>query len=386
MTVRAWWRRLLGLWLIVGLAGSLWAASLVICPKCGTEADAGVTLCSHCGALLPVKVELPSAVPAAVTPEKKGTTSSDLALEAARTDKRLALESLPKRPDLAYAFGGNALALSRLVKREGGSADVGKSLAENLERYRNLLAYTTRPCPACSGAGKRSVQFQQLSGDKTAHLGATPLQVADGTACQACGGRGVVSAGRSADERRVLIAQGWRDFETRQQAQGRVACGRVWVPSDLLALLDVKAQALLRVATPTPCAGCMGLGIQDCSRCKGAGQLKCNNPGCVNGCIIVKEANALSAKTALNRKEHCPTCQGSGLMPCTDCRGGGTVACVRCNGTGRNAVCADCGGQGWEACPKCKGAGMVSSGTCPDCHGEKVILCPKCHGEGCAAK
>ena len=386
MTVRAWWRRLLTPVLVVGLACSLWAASLVICPKCGTEADANASVCPHCGAVLPaVKVEPAAPAAAAASADAHAGTISDLAFESARADKHLADECLAKRPELAYAYDENALALSRLVKREGLSAAAGKALAEHLERCRNLLAHTTRACTACNGSGKSTVHFQGMIGDKSSQAGAS-VAISDGPPCPVCGGRGEVSAGRSAGELRVLIGQGRRDFETRQQAAGRVACGRVWVPSNLLSLLDVKAQALIRSASPTPCSGCMGIGIQDCSHCKGSGHLKCSNDGCVNGWIVHKEVNTLTPKTALNRKERCPVCQGSGFMPCPDCRGLGTTACQLCNGTGRSAACQECGGQGWEPCPKCQGAGNVKGVPCPDCHGQGERLCPKCHGEGCALR
>jgi len=386
MTARAWWRRLLSPLLIVCLACSLWAAGLVICPKCGTEAGANATVCAHCGADLPV-IKGESAAPAgtAAVADRRVATISDMALEATRTDKRLAEESLAKRPEIAYSYYENALALGRLVNREGLSTNAGRTLAENLERCRSLLAYTTRPCTACNGSGKISVKFQGLIGDKSAQSGAS-LLLSDGPACPVCSGRGVVPAGRSANELRVLIAQGRRDFETRQQAVGRVACGRVWVPSDLLPLLDVKAQALIRAACPTPCSACMGMGIQDCFHCKGVGRIKCSNEGCMNGWIIHKESNTLAPKLAINRKERCPVCQGSGFMSCPDCRGLGTIPCKNCNGTGRNAVCPDCGGQGWGACPKCQGTGSVGGAICPECRGKGDRACPKCHGEGCAVR
>jgi len=388
MTTRRWWRRLPGMLAIIFLACSLWAAGLVICPKCGTEADGNATICAHCGALLPGgKVAPVAPTNTAASADKLPTTIPDIALEAARQDKRLAGECLTNnRPAVAYSYYQNALALSRLIKREGMTADAGKSLAENVERCRNLLAYTTRPCPTCNGSGTRSIQFHAMVGDKSAQAGVS-MPLSESGTCPTCNGRGVVSAGRSANELRVLIAQGWRDFETRQQALGRVASGRVWVPPELLSLLDVKARALIRTACPTPCPGCMGIGIQDCASCKGTGRLKCNHEGCVNGWITIKESNTMtSSKTAIARKEHCPVCQGSGFMPCPDCRGLGTAPCKICNGTGRNPVCQECGGQGWEPCPKCQGAGSVGGTICPACHGEKELLCPKCHGEGCTVR
>ena len=386
MTARAWWCRLTGLFLVACLACSLWAASLVICPKCGTEAEPSATVCAHCGALLPaVKVEPVAPANTPVPPEKHSSAISTLALDATRADRRLADESLAPRPELAYAYYENALAVSRLVRREGLPASAGKSLAENLERCRNQLAHTTRPCVACNGNGKSSVHFQALAGDKSAPSGSS-VTLADGPPCAVCGGSGVVTVGRSADELRVLIAQGRRDFDTRQQAAGRVACGRAWLPPDLLAQLSVKEQALVRTACPTPCAGCTGIGIQDCQHCKGSGRIKCSNGGCVNGWITRKESNTLTPKVAVSRKERCAVCQGAGIVPCSDCRGVGTIPCKTCNGSGRNAVCLDCGGQGWAPCSKCQGAGTVGGKPCPDCHGAGDRLCPKCHGEGCAVK
>jgi len=189
-----------------------------------------------------------------------------------------------------------------------------------------------------------------------------------------------------------LIGQGRRDFETRQEAAGRVACGRTWVPADLAAKLNVRQQALLRTACPTPCPDCMGLGVMDCPHCKGAGRIKCNNDGCKDGFILVKVANAIctgkkDSSSAITRREMCPVCAGTGFMPCPDCHAGGTVPCKTCHGTGRNASCVDCGGQGWVTCAKCHGTGKQADGTvCPECQGLIEHLCVKCHGEGSVPK
>ena len=387
MTLHVWWRRILAPVALILLAGSLWAASLLICPKCGTEADASATVCPHCGAPLPVtQVVTPAPIPAPPAPaQKQKALISDLALEALHTDSRLADENLAVRPELSCCYYENALALGRLVNREGLSADAGKTLAGNLEKCRSLQTQTQRTCPGCNGTGKYSMQLRSLAGDKSLQVGA-PALATDGTACSVCGGRGVVAGGRSVDELRVLMAQGRRDFDARQQAIGRVACGRVWVPANLMVLLDVKAQALVRTTYPTPCAGCMGSGIQDCTHCKGAGRIKCSNDGCVNGWVTVKEPNAFASKTPLTHKERCTICQGTGLMPCPDCHAQGTTPCKTCSGSGRNAVCPDCGGQGFGPCPKCQGTGHNGSAVCPECQGKGERLCPKCHGEGCAVK
>lgn len=359
-------------------ACSLAAAALVICPKCGFEGGEGATTCAHCGAALP------AARPAAPAPASEPSSStgsvSEQALAALRLDLRLANENVVSRTELAYAFYQNALALSRLVKREGSvSAEAGRVLAENVERSRAALTQASRPCPVCQGSGKRSLRFQHLGNEKNA-------AVAEGLTCNSCGGKGMVRAGRSADELRVLIAQGRRDFDQREQALGRVARGRAWLPSELANRLDVRTEALVRSAVPTPCSDCMGIGLQDCGRCKGAGRIKCTN-GCQDGWVIRKENNNLSAKVVLNRREPCSVCQGSGQISCPDCRGAGATPCRTCHGTGLGAACADCGGAGWQPCPTCHGSGQTGDDkTCSDCQGRHERLCLKCHGEGCVTK
>jgi len=388
MILRSWWRRLLGPVVIASMACTLWAAALLICPKCGTEADGTAMVCPHCGAALPViRVAAPAATNVPPPVEKHTTAVSDMALTAVHADVHLANESLSDRPELAYAYFENALAVSRLVNREGMSADAGKVLAENLEHCRNLRAQRTRTCTTCNGTGRYTLQLQALSGDRKSQPHA-PVSLSDGPGCPVCGGRGVVPASRLPDELRMLIARGRRDFVARQQAIGYVACGRVWMPPDLLALLDVKAQALVRTACPTPCSSCMGSGLQNCNQCKGSGKIKCSNEGCVLGWITHKDddPDVHASKKAQSHKEICPVCQGTGRMTCPDCQSLGVLPCKVCNGTGRNVVCAECGGQGYGPCPKCQGTGRVGNLVCPECQGKGERLCPKCHGEGCALK
>ena len=62
-----------------------------------------------------MRVPLHGAESAAAPAEKLPATISDLALEAARLDKRTADEWLAKRPEVSYSFYENALALSRLT-------------------------------------------------------------------------------------------------------------------------------------------------------------------------------------------------------------------------------------------------------------------------------
>jgi len=380
------WTWLTGVIILLTAVCSVWAAVLLVCPKCGYEVEAGVLVCPHCNAAMPAPKaasEAATAKAGALPGMAAGLHSDDVstqAMEAARADWRAALDCQQQRPELAWAYCENALALSRLVRRDNLAADSGAMLAQGLERNREAVKVAARPCPSCNGTGKRNVQFQGLSGDKS-------TQVAEGLTCTACGGSGVVRVNRTADELRVLLAQGRRDFDARQQAQGRVACGRAWVPQNLADRLSVQAQALIRTACPTPCNACQGTGVEDCGRCKGAGRIKCNNDGCQNGWIVRKELNTLTAKSSLNRREQCPVCQGTGLMPCADCHATGTVACKSCHGSGRSPVCQDCGGQGWSACSRCHATGKLPDGSiCPDCRGSGERLCQKCRGEGCTGR
>ena len=372
------WRWLIGLLTVCMAVCTIWAAGLLVCPKCGYEVDATATICAHCGAALPPPKADAAASSALEAPH--ADTVSTQAMEAARTDWRAALDCQVLRPELAWAYCENALALSRLVRRDTIAMGSGSALAEGLERNRAAVKQSTRPCAICNGTGRRTVQFQGLSGDKN-------TQVAEGLTCTACGGSGVMRVNRTADELRVLLAQARRDFDAREQAQGRVACGRVWLPQGLADQLSVREQALIRTAAPTPCSSCQGTGVEDCGRCKGSGHVKCSNEGCDNGWIVRKELNTLTTKGNLNRREQCPLCQGTGWNPCPDCHGQGTVACKSCHGSGRSPVCQDCGGQGWSGCARCHGTGKLSDGgVCPDCHGLADRLCPKCHGEGCTGR
>ena len=375
---RSEWR-LAGAIVLCLLAGWVRAAELVICRKCGHEGDGGTAACAHCGAALPAARPVEPA-PAA-TNEPVADPVSALAAETVRVDRKLAAEFAAERPALSYALRENAIAASRLVRREGAAADAaGARLAAEIEQARLALTQAARTCPSCNGAGKRAIQFQQLNADKS-------TQSAGGLACLTCEGRGVIRAGRSADELRVLIAQGRRDYDVRMQAMGRVSCGRAWLPADLATRLTVRQQALVRTACPTPCKDCMGLGVQDCGRCKGATRLKCTGEGCQNGLVVRKESNTLSSKVTLNRRETCAVCNGSGFMACPDCRGAGTVPCRTCLGTGRNQPCTDCGGQGWTPCNRCRGAGKQADGSaCPDCQGQNDRLCARCRGEGCTPR
>ena len=124
--MRSWCVRLLVVTMTAVAAGMLWAATVVICPKCGYESDGTSAICAHCGGPLPLSK---SAVLAATTPtpapgaDAAMDEMSATALKAARADVKQAKEFMASRPEVSYAFYENAIALSRLVKRVGEAGD-----------------------------------------------------------------------------------------------------------------------------------------------------------------------------------------------------------------------------------------------------------------------
>jgi len=111
--------------------------------------------------------------------------------------------------------------------------------------------------------------------------------------------------------------------------------------------------------TVKPIGGQADDGLQQCTACRGKGQIEGTT------------------------QKDCEDCSGSGKTPCPSCQGSGS--CSACKGLRRIAKCPNCGGMGTIArdCPRC-----LKSGKCTLCLGEKK--CQKCGGDGfctvCAGK
>jgi hypothetical protein len=353
-----------------------WAATMLVCGKCGYEAAQDQSVCAHCGASLPPALSPAEPTHAAADNAAAGTNIATLALAAAREDVRLAREN-EARPERALALYANALALSRLIPRESIPADAGARLVDGMAACHKALARTARPCPACGGSGSRSIKLQSLAGGEESSIGAGGALV-----CAMCEGAGVVVSGRSADELRLALAQGRRDFELLEQAAGRVTVGRAWVPPALAAQLDLAGQVLLRTAAAAPCTACLGIGRQTCTVCRGLGRTKCRQTGCEDGWVVRKPTNTLASKNALRQRVACSACQGTGWSACATCRASGAVVCSACQGSGQPPRCNRCGGEGTVACTRCRGSGRVGEAVCDSCHGTQRVLCTTCHGEG----
>ena len=362
------------------------ALALMICGACGHELAEGQRFCGHCGAK--ANDAQASAVTEthalAETASANAHAATDIFflafLDAAREDSRIAAEIEEALPEVALCYYRNAAALSRLVPDNALPDHTAEKLVEAVERCRKRMSRTLKPCQVCSGTGRRTLLMQTLgdSSEGSRHLRG------QGLACTACGGTGTVWAQRNADELRLLLAQGTRNHEVRQQAARRVAIGNAWAPVEEAATLTPRQQALLRTATAAPCADCQGLGIQVCPGCKGQGRIPCKNRGCVNGTIAHKPSNTLTPSTALTLRTKCPVCQGNGWTPCLDCGGTGHIICRTCDGLGRPPKCVRCGGAGTTPCRACKGTGKDRSGNpCAACAGDGIGLCTSCHGEGC---
>lgn len=361
--------------IIAAMLAAFWTwAAVVICDKCGHEAAPDQVVCTHCGGALP---KISSAVGLSIVTDQASNGATNIAaqaLAAVREDVRLAREN-EARPEMALAFYGNALALLRLVPREAMPADAGSRLVDGMAVCHATLARTSRSCPTCGGSGSRGLKLQSLTGGED-------TKTVGGVICETCEGAGLVRSGRTADELRVVLGQGRREFEVREQAIGRVTVGRAWVPPALVAQLDLASQVLLRTAAVAPCAACQGIGRQTCASCRGLGRIKCRQSGCDGGWVIRKSSNTLAPKTALRQRMPCPSCQGTGWAACSACRGSGAVVCAVCQGSGQALRCPRCGGAGTAECIRCRGSGRIGQSVCDVCGGTKLMLCSACHGEG----
>lgn len=360
------------------------AAALTICPACGVEETSGQPRCTHCGAALPV-VAAPAAdapPPALAAPPPLPFAVSGAVYRAVNEDVQRARAAEAHRPAVALAFYENALALSTLAARDELAADAAPAIVEGMRRSRGQLAMQGQPCPACGGTGRRRVRVATLSAEEEARY-----EQIDSARCETCGGSGKTRAVRSVDAACRLLAQGRREMETDQRAAGRVALGRAWLPAGWPEALKPRQAAAVLRSCAEPCRDCQGLGLADCAKCGASGLVPCTGKGCRDGWIEIENVNSLTPKTAMNRRERCPVCNGIGRMPCGVCRGQGRLSCKRCKGGGAAAVCSTCGGEGLGPCRLCKGSGRAADGAaCPDCHGERVTLCKSCHGDGASAR
>ena len=382
------------------------AQDLLICPACRREAPPGSMFCPKCGAAISGDAqpqadhgktpEPPAAAPvsaATATPAAASADIGKLAAEGVRACAQVGMRQLQGgRPDIARALFDNALALASLHP-DALTPEQGQKLQEETRRCDDLLSTILAVCPACQGSGHASMNVTSLGGP----AGAAQSKVTSGTPCGTCGGSGRMKRRRTVAERKTAQSNGAKGSETAFHSLGYTQEGNVWISPALASALDVRLRCRLRHAAASPCAQCLGIGLEDCRKCGATGYVPCKAKGCQKGWIVEDSLNRLDSKSAtLKKRIPCPECGGSAKVPCAVCQGRGATLCARCSGSGKRATCTSCGGDGYAPCKTCDGTGKTKkrgqkSDASPDepcaaCGGEGITFCRACHGDGHAAR
>jgi len=368
-------------------------ATVLICPKCGYEQPEGTTLCNHCGAALPQLASNPALNPAI-------PISNTLWTKVADEDWRKANEAnAQSKVWLAWFYTRNAYALNMMSENTNSARAIKlTSLMVNLEKY---LRVTTTPCPLCQGSGHSDIHIKMSDGhDQVLH--------SNSTLCKRCGGAGTLPATVRADVLTHARVEIKRNYDALQKDRGWVNLEDLWLRPELAEGLASKDRAQLLRALGSPCLDCAGMGILACTKCDGAGWIKCSNMECVSGLMPCTDCNgtgkpnkkaAMTVASQSSKSRYvslgsfCQTCDGTGRvtcrvckgqasLPCTTCNGKSVLVCKYCNGTGQNPLCPTCKGDGLISCPHCRGAGKYQGITCPDCKGAGQIMCHNCKGVG----
>jgi len=362
--------------LVVVVALALDAGAIgLICPKCGFENSPTNEFCSHCrAALSPRQADGDAADTLPGNLDGAETEEPYLPASLVETEMTLGFKyQKDGRTDIARLFFENAAALE-LLTDPGLKSNRPETIAQALKAY-DQQQLVSRPCPVCSGTGKRLFTAGTLSGDVVRRR-------AGGAICKVCKGAGTVTVPESVVERKYRMARARQEYDRIQQGRKLTKIGEAWLPAGYAAQLKVREQAALIRATAAPCPVCAGAGKVDCKTCRGMGLVKCPNHDCVDGMVTAtRNAKRLGTGSA-DRLEVCPMCRGDGFIACSTCSGSGASACPRCGGSGERERCDRCGGEGFVTCGRCQGTGSLQGKPCANCRGQGVILCATCHGDG----
>lgn len=370
--------------------------AMIICPKCGYEQPENAAICSHCGAALPKP-------PPKITTEKPITVKPTW-LIAANDDRHKATDaSAHQQWWLAWFYARNAYALNTMTESTNSARAV--QLTGMMENFEKQVRSSTTTCPLCRGTGHTDVHIKTSSGrDQVMH--------SDSKLCERCNGAGTLPVVVRADLLNHSRAQIKRDYDALQKDRGWEAVEGAWLPPDLARDLSLKERVQLLRALGSPCLDCAGMGILACTKCDGAGWIKCSNLDCVSGTMPcpdcngtgkpnLKAARAAATTTTSTRYASmgafCQTCSGTGRivcrickgqasLVCQSCNGHAVLVCKTCNGNGQNPICSTCKGDGVIVCRRCQGTGKIREAVCPDCKGEGETLCSNCKGVGRVAK
>ncbi len=368
-------------WLVAGVI-SVWAQGLLICGRCGREAQPGSAVCRHCQAALPQpKTDAPTPQPAAPAVPDAADEVGRMAGSLVEACVRQARDIEAKQPELALAYYQNALALMRLVPSGTFPASAGEAILAGNARTLQVLQRGAVPCRHCGGSGRYQLDLSKVDRRKG-------VKAVEGLPCAACKGAGTVPGFREVAKVKMLILQGRSEFERRQMVAGEVKVGRVLVPPALDRLLTNRQRALIMTGMPLPCRDCQMSGRKLCTACRGSGWKTCDYTGCDNGALQEPRTTGTRKEKRLNEDEvkKCPRCEGLGEIPCAICKSSGGVVCSKCDGSGLAPRCTRCSGTGLMPCRTCKGTGDVKGAPCPDCKGETMMLCPSCRGEGALSR
>jgi hypothetical protein len=360
------------------------SGQLRICGSCGREDLSGGTSCAVCKSPLPpIERGQPDTKPGLSNASETAPGADALSkqvFDLVKRDVEAARLEEVRRPEVALARYENARALLTLARAEHLPPGTARIVLDGLQRCRTALAVTGQTCPVCGGSGKQQVARVQLAGGDEA---AAEPKLTTGAACATCGGTGAIRGRRGVEATRLLILQGRREAGLQQQAAGRVAVGRSWLPPSWPKERTPEQLAVIRRTLAAECTACAGLGLEPCRRCQGSGRQPCKSKACRQGWIEQTAGNTLTPKTALTRRVKCPDCQGTAHVDCPACRGGGSAACRGCNGTGKSEPCRSCGGEGTAPCRSCRTrAAAEPPAPCETCQGTRRMLCNRCNGEG----
>lgn len=376
---------------LLGVALTVVGAVLT-CPKCGYEQVEGAEKCSHCNAPLPKPP--PKVVQEVVKPVKPTWALS------ADEDWRKASEAAnQKKLWLAWFYARNAYTLNMMT--EGTNSARATKLIALQQGYEKQLRSATVTCPRCKGTGRADIRIKMSSGrEQIIHN--------DASRCKLCDGPGTLPVFVRADVLNHNRAQVKRDYDALQKDRGWDSISGVWLPEDLAREINLKERLELMRTLGSPCVDCAGMGAAACTKCDGAGWIKCSNMTCESGTMPCSDCNGTgkpnkkavtatygSGYTSLG--SFCQTCNGTGRVTCKACKGAANLpcqacgnkaitVCKTCTGNGQNPLCSRCKGDGSMPCNRCRGAGKIREAACTECGGQGQILCAGCKGVGRAAK
>ncbi len=375
-------RKALLILLALGVLVAPALAGLLLCPRCGHEAESGAATCSHCGKALPASGEV---VPAPAAPERPDPFPvSGQVVQGELAAIRAELEA--GQAAQAWWRARNTAGLMALTPAEAG-VDRGRADLEREALAR--VVRRERDCPVCRGEGTRVLLLVTVNGEST-------RQQAPGLKCPACSGSGRWPVRLSADQLEDNLGHARRAFDQAMRQAEWMEHQGLWLPPGS-APLTVRQQAACRKAMAGPCASCRGAGWVGCEDCAGAGRTVCPGSDCVFGRVLCPECGgsrrqrgAEDGRTLTRRcpscqltgVTDCPVCRGRACLGCETCSGRGEQTCSMCRGSGEKSLCTKCSGEGLRACSRCKGTGTYRQAACAECAGTGSVLCGACAGTG----